>query len=73
MATGNDDINAFNYSPASTPEALTVAASDNTDTRAYFSNRGPCGDLFAPGVNITSADMRSGSGSTIRRRSRSTG
>lgn len=55
VAAGNEDTNACTKSPASAPEALTVAASDNSDTRAYFSNFGTCVDLFAPGVSITSA------------------
>jgi subtilisin family serine protease len=55
VAAGNEDQNACNVSPASAPAAITVAASDNTDTRAYFSNFGSCVDVFAPGVNITSA------------------
>ena len=41
--------------PARVAEALTVNASDINDSRATFSNWGTCTDLFAPGVNITSA------------------
>lgn len=55
VAAGNDNRDACNYSPASTPEAITVAASDNKDTKATFSNYGTCVDLFAPGVSITSS------------------
>jgi len=56
VAAGNDNnANACNVSPASTPEAITVGASDRTDARASFSNSGSCLDLFAPGVSIHSA------------------
>lgn len=55
VAAGNDNRDACNYSPASSPEAITVAASDNKDTKASFSNYGTCVELFAPGVAITSA------------------
>lgn len=55
IAAGNSNRNACNYSPARTAEALTVGATDNADRRASFSNYGACVDLFAPGVNITSA------------------
>lgn len=54
VAAGNSNDNACNYSPSSTVQALTVGATDNTDTRAWFSNFGSCLDLFAPGVDITS-------------------
>jgi aqualysin 1 len=55
IAAMNNDADACNYSPARLPAALTVAASDNTDRRASFSDYGSCVDLFAPGVAITSA------------------
>ncbi|NEM06564.1 S8 family peptidase [Geodermatophilus normandii] len=42
-------------SPARVPAALTVGATDRTDTAAPSSNYGSCVDLFAPGVAITSA------------------
>jgi subtilisin family serine protease len=54
VAAGNDNRNACNYSPAAAPTAFTVAASDNTDKKATFSNYGPCVDAYAPGVAITS-------------------
>jgi subtilisin family serine protease len=54
VAAGNSNTDACTASPARLPEALTVGASDRTDTRASFSNYGPCLDLFAPGVDILS-------------------
>jgi subtilisin family serine protease len=55
VSAGNDSTDACGATPASIPEALTVAASTSTDTRADFSNYGPCVDLFAPGEHIKSA------------------
>ncbi|GIH04801.1 hypothetical protein Rhe02_28680 [Rhizocola hellebori] len=55
IAAGNSNQNACNFSPARVPEAITLGASDINDARASFSNFGTCLDLFAPGVNITSA------------------
>ncbi|XP_071478256.1 aqualysin-1-like [Diadema antillarum] len=54
VAAGNSDRDACTFSPANVPDAITAGASDDTDTRAYFSNYGDCVDLFAPGVDITS-------------------
>ncbi|MGW4200835.1 S8 family peptidase [Streptomyces sp. NPDC004726] len=62
VAAGNDNRDACNFSPASANGALSVAASDSGDAKASFSNYGRCTDLYAPGVNVTSA--RSGGGST---------
>jgi subtilisin family serine protease len=53
-AAGNNNGNACNVSPAGAPAAFTVAASDNNDRKASFSNHGPCIDAYAPGVSITS-------------------
>jgi subtilisin family serine protease len=55
IAAGNSSADACTQSPASTPNAITVAATDINDARASFSNFGTCVDIFAPGVNITSA------------------
>jgi subtilisin family serine protease len=54
VAAGNDNKNACDFSPASTPAAFTTAASDVNDRKATFSNWGPCVDIYAPGVAITS-------------------
>jgi subtilisin family serine protease len=54
VAAGNNGSDACNYSPARVAEALSVAASNQSDVRASDSNHGPCVDLFAPGVDITS-------------------
>ena len=54
IAAGNSNLDACTVSPASTPAAITVAASDSNDQRASFSNLGTCVDIFGPGVAITS-------------------
>ncbi|GAB1523234.1 proteinase B [Rhizoctonia solani] len=54
VAAGNDNKDACNYSPAAAELAVTVGASTLGDDRAYFSNFGPCVDIFAPGLNILS-------------------
>lgn len=65
LSAGNENSNACDVSPASTPGALTVGATDITDTRAYFSNYGTCLDLFAPGVNITSTYIGSNTATAV--------
>jgi len=54
VAAGNDNQDSCNYSPAAAEKAVTVGASTLLDERAYFSNFGPCNDIFAPGLNIMS-------------------
>ncbi|RKR85795.1 peptidase inhibitor I9 [Micromonospora pisi] len=56
IAAGNEySSNACNVSPASTPNAITVGATESNDARATYSNIGTCLDIFAPGSGITSA------------------
>ncbi|MGH3712332.1 MAG: S8 family peptidase [Micromonosporaceae bacterium] len=55
VPSGGSNSDACNFSPARVAEAITVNASDTNDARASSSNYGPCTDLFAPGVTITSA------------------
>jgi hypothetical protein len=64
VAAGNSNANACNYSPAGTPEAFTVGASDVNDSRASYSNYGDCVDIFAPGSSIVSASASNPTGST---------
>jgi len=54
VAAGNDNRDACDYSPAAAELAVTVGASTIADERAYFSNHGPCVDIFGPGLNILS-------------------
>ncbi|KAF8923028.1 serine protease [Dissophora ornata] len=54
VAAGNDNRDACDYSPAAVETAVTVGASALDDSRAYFSNNGPCVDIFGPGLNIES-------------------
>jgi hypothetical protein len=55
--TNNDGvpIDVSNVSPARVAEAITVSATDISDNRASFANYGAGVDVFAPGVNVTSA------------------
>ena len=55
VASGASNSDACRFSPARIPAAITVSATDRTDTRASFTNIGTCVDIFAPGVAITSA------------------
>ena len=55
IAAGNNAADSCGFTPARTPNAITVAASDETDRRALYSNYGPCVDFFAPGNAVMSA------------------
>lgn len=52
-AAGNDNTSAPGF-PASYDNVLSVAATNNNDVKAFFSNFGPKIDVSAPGVNILS-------------------
>ena len=55
ISAGNSDADACNYTPARTPEAVTVAATDVEDVTASFTNYGSCVDIHAPGVTVRSS------------------
>jgi len=66
VAAGNENDDACQVSPASTPSAIVVGSTEDgvddisdglkfSDVRSDFSNYGNCVTLFAPGSGITSA------------------
>ena len=69
VAAGNGNAggraqDACKYSPARVPNAMTIGATDQTDTKTSWSNYGKCVDWFAPGLNIKS-DWLNGGTNTI--------
>jgi subtilisin family serine protease len=52
-AAGNDGDATLNY-PAAYPNVVSVAATDNRDQRASFSNANADVEVAAPGVDVTS-------------------
>ena len=59
VAASNNVADACGYSPASAPQALTVAATNRRDGQAWFSNFGSCVDVYAPGDSIVSLGISS--------------
>ncbi len=60
VSAGNGDFlgrpqDACQQSPGGAPNAITVGATSSSDAEASFSNYGPCVDILAPGVSVTSA------------------
>jgi subtilisin family serine protease len=54
-AAGNSfGADACNFSPAGAPGGLAVGATDKTDKLSYYSNKGKCVGILAPGTDITS-------------------
>lgn len=69
VAAGNKNANACGFSPSQVLEVMVVGATDETDTRALFtdpnfpgSNYGSCIDIFAPGKNLNVAYATGGYG-----------
>jgi len=62
VAAGNSNSDACNFSPAFTPNAITVGSTTSTDARSSFSNYGTCVDVWAPGSSIVSASSSSDTG-----------
>jgi subtilisin family serine protease len=63
VAAGNSGANACNSSPARAGTyngVMTVAATDQSDKEASWSNYGSCVDIWAPGVNILSTKRGGG-------------
>ncbi|WP_165634689.1 S8 family peptidase [Thermostaphylospora chromogena] len=54
VAAGNEAFQGADF-PGCISTAVTVGATDDTDAIAWFSNRGPLLDFFAPGVEVDSA------------------
>ena len=54
-SAGNDDTYEVQY-PSGYEEVISVAATDQNDERAFFSNYGSSVDIAAPGVEIYSLD-----------------
>lgn len=65
-AAGNSTKDAANSSPGSASDVCNVAASDNKDEIASFSNFGSKIKIFAPGVQIISAKPGGGTVSATR-------
>ncbi|MDO1530586.1 S8 family serine peptidase [Fulvimonas sp. R45] len=60
VAAGNDGADSANYTPASCPGVVTVAATGITGKRAFYSNYGATVTLGAPGGGIYQNDASSG-------------
>jgi len=62
VATGNDNMDTCGFTYGFIPSAISVGATDSTDTRARFSNFGACNNIYAPGAAIFGAWMDSDTG-----------
>mmetsp|Transcript_16165 Transcript_16165/g.22543 ORF Transcript_16165/g.22543 Transcript_16165/m.22543 type:complete len:738 (-) Transcript_16165:88-2301(-) len=63
---GGPTDDACNNSPASATKALTVGAIDEDDALYSQSSVGTCVDMYAPGVNVLSAGIDSGSAQSLK-------
>jgi serine protease len=55
VAAGNSNANAANFSPASCGGVISVAATNRSGGRAYYSNFGTVVDVAAPGGDVRSS------------------
>jgi subtilisin family serine protease len=60
VVAGNENQDACNTSPASATAAMAVAGTNANDTRLSSGNWGACVDIYAPGGQIPSAWINSG-------------
>jgi serine protease len=60
VSAGNSGADAGNYSPASCPGVITVAATGITSKRAFYSNYGATVEIAAPGGGVYANDGSSG-------------
>lgn len=60
VSAGNSGADAANYSPASCPGVVTVAATGITSRRAFYSNYGSSVEIGAPGGGVYPNDGSSG-------------
>lgn len=66
VAAGNNNDDSCSTLPARFTPAITVAATDISDTQASFSSYGSCVDIYAPGVSIRSASNTDNAGYTLK-------
>ena len=60
VAAGNDNVDAGGSSPGRASLMCVVAATDQNDAKASFSNWGSVVDIWAPGVDLMSTDHTGG-------------
>lgn len=61
VGAGNSATNACTFSPNTVNGVITVGASDMHDEVPKWSGYGPCVDIYAPGVNITTISINNDS------------
>jgi cerevisin len=64
VAAGNSATDASRFTPAFSPSAITIGATDSSDKLAYYSNIGSSVDLLAPGSGVRGACADGTSGCT---------
>ncbi|WP_210418780.1 S8 family peptidase [Aliikangiella coralliicola] len=65
VAAGNSNANAANFTPASCPGVINVAATNRAGGRSYYSNYGASIDVAAPGGELTQTTSSNGVLSTL--------